>query len=42
MKLDKTILRATAAAGVVVAIVAGCSTPTIPITMNVSGEIIIE
>lgn len=39
MKLDKTILRATAAAGVVVAIVAGCSTPTIPITMNVSGEI---
>ena len=39
MKLDMTIIRATAAAVAVVAIVAGCSTPTIPITMNVSGEI---
>lgn len=39
MKLDKTILKVTAVTGMVAAIVAGCSTPTIPITMNVSGEI---
>ena len=39
MKIDTTILKATAVAGMVAAIVAGCSTPTIPVTMNVSGEI---
>lgn len=39
MKLDMTILKMTAVAGVAAAIVAGCSTPTVPITMNVSGEI---
>lgn len=39
MKIDTTLLKVTAVAGMVVAIVAGCSTPTIPITMNVSGEI---
>ena len=39
MKIDITILKATAVAGMVAAIVAGCSTPTIPVTMNVSGEI---
>lgn len=39
MKIDSTILKATAVAGTIAAIVAGCSTPTIPITMNVSGEI---
>ena len=39
MKIDATILKATAVAGTIAAIVAGCSTPTIPITMNVSGEI---
>lgn len=39
MKIDKTILKATVVAGVAAALVAGCSTPTIPVTMNVSGEI---
>ena len=39
MKINITILKATAFAGMAAAIVAGCSTPTIPITMNVSGEI---
>ena len=39
MKIDITILKATTVAGMVAAIVAGCSTPTIPITMNVSGEV---
>jgi len=39
MKIDITILKTTAVAGMVAAIVAGCSTPTIPVTMNVSGEI---
>ena len=39
MKINTTILKATAVAGMVAAIVAGCSTPTIPVTMNVSGEI---
>ena len=39
MKTNMTILKAAAAAGMVAAIVAGCSTPTIPVTMNVSGEI---
>ena len=34
MKLDMTILKMTAVAGVAAAIVAGCSTPTVPITMN--------
>lgn len=39
MKLDMTYFKVTAVAGAVVALVAGCSTPTIPITMNVSGEV---
>jgi|GEM_PF-2488229 len=39
MKLDMMVFKATAVAGVVSALVVGCSTPTIPITMNVSGEI---
>lgn len=39
MKHDMTILRAAVVVGGIVAIVSGCSTPTIPITMNVSGEI---
>lgn len=39
MKLDMTILKVAACAGLTTAIVAGCSTPTIPVTMNVSGEI---
>ena len=39
MKLDMISLKAGAVAGVVTAILAGCSTPTIPITMNVSGEV---
>ena len=39
MKLDSMVIKATAVAGVVAAFVVGCSTPTIPITMNVSGEV---
>lgn len=39
MKLDSMVIKATAVAGVVSAFVVGCSTPTIPITMNVSGEV---
>ena len=39
MKTDITILKATAVVGLVAAIVTGCSTPTIPVTMNVSGEV---
>ena len=39
MKLDSMVMKATAVAGVVATFVVGCSTPTIPITMNVSGEV---
>ena len=39
MKLDMMVFKATAVAGAVAAMVVGCSTPTIPITMNVSGEV---
>lgn len=39
MKLETTVLKVVAVAGVAAAIVAGCSTPTIPVTMNVAGEI---
>ena len=34
-----SFLRVAAAAGAVSAIIVGCSTPTIPVTMNVSGEV---
>lgn len=39
MKLDSRTIRATAIVGVVAAFAVGCSTPTIPITMNVAGEV---
>lgn len=39
MKFDSMFVKATAVAGVVAAFVVGCSTPTIPITMNVAGEV---
>ena len=39
MKLSMSFLRVAAAAGAVSAIIVGCSTPTIPVTMNVSGEV---
>ena len=39
MKFNSMFVKATAVAGVVAAFVVGCSTPTIPITMNVAGEV---
>lgn len=39
MKLYSMVIKATSVAGVVAAFVAGCSTPTIPIEMNVAGEV---
>jgi len=39
MKVDMMIFKAAAVSGVVAAMVVGCSTPTIPVTMNVSGEV---
>ena len=39
MKRSMSFLKAAAVAGVIASIIAGCSTPTIPITMNVAGEV---
>ena len=39
MKLNSMVIKATAIAGVIATFVVGCSTPTIPITMNVAGEV---
>jgi len=39
MKVDTMFFKAAAVSGVVAAMVVGCSTPTIPITMNVAGEV---
>ena len=39
MKHSMSFLRGVAVAGAVSAIIVGCSTPTIPVTMNVSGEV---
>lgn len=39
MKAKYTVIKVAAAAAVVAGFIAGCSTPTIPVTMNVAGEI---
>ena len=39
MKRSMSFLKAAAVASVIASIIAGCSTPTIPITMNVAGEV---
>ena len=39
MKHSMSFLKAVAVSGAVSAMIVGCSTPTIPITMNVSGEV---
>ena len=39
MKATITVIKVSAVAAVVTGFIAGCSTPTIPVTMNVAGEI---
>ena len=39
MKAKYTAVKVAAVAAVVAGLIAGCSTPTIPVTMNVAGEI---
>lgn len=39
MKLNMTVIKVAAVSGMTAAMVVGCSTPTIPVTMNVAGEV---
>lgn len=39
MKINNATLKIAAVAGLAAALIVGCSTPTIPVTMNVSGEV---
>ena len=39
MKINNATLKAVAAAGLTVVLITGCETPTIPVTMNVAGEV---
>ena len=39
MEIKNAALKVAAAAGLTAALIAGCSTPTIPVTMNVAGEV---